>query len=329
MKVIKRSGAEVEFDINKIKSAIVRANAQTETEGQVTEEVIDKMVENIESKIIKQKRALNVEEIQDLVENELMKKNAYALARHYITYRYERALARRQNTTDAKILSLVECENEEIKQENSNKNPTIVSTQRDYMAGEVSKDISERFLLPKDIVEAHKNGIIHFHDMDYFAQHIHNCDLINLEDMLQNGTVISGTKIDKPHSFLTACNIATQIVAQVASSQYGGQTFTLTHLAPFVDITRQKIREDVISEMEELISNDLSNCLANGFEFYYKDIIKPTYVTQENYKELLNKTIDVITEKRVLDEIQHGVQTIQYQINTLQTTNGFFESYGR
>lgn len=292
MKVIKRNGAEVEFDKSKIVSAISRANNSTEEDGRISSELIEQLAANIENKIIKQKRAFTVEEIQDLVQNELIKKNAYKLVKNYITYRYERELARKQNTTDSQIMSLIECNNEEAKQENSNKNPVIVSTQRDYMAGTVSKDITRRILLPKDISDAHDNGIIHFHDADYFAQHIHNCDLVNLEDMLQNGTVISGTKIEKPHSFATACNIATQIIAQVASSQYGGQSVTLSHLAPFVNITREKIRREVEEEVLRFVEPGVK--------------------------------IDIpgIVEKRLLKEIERGVQTIQYQINTIMTTNG-------
>ncbi len=298
MKVIKRGGQEVKFNLDKIKLAIIHANESIEPQDRLSFEAIDKVVADLNVKCKKIKRALNVEEIQDMVEDALMASGNYALARSYITYRYNRALVRKANTTDESILSLIELNNEEVKQENSNKNPVIVSTQRDYMAGEVSKDISKRFLLPEDIVKAHKDGIIHFHDMDYFAQHIHNCDLVNLEDMLQNGTVISGTLIEKPHSFYTACNIATQIIAQVASSQYGGQTITLSHLAPFVDESRRNIREDVLEELED----------------YRKDFKGP----EQEFKDM----VESIVKKRLKKEIEHGVQTIQYQINTLQTTTG-------
>jgi len=248
MKIIKRSGSEAVFDISKIIVAITKANNSVAENERLTAEDIREIAAAIEEKCGYMHRALGVEEIQDLVENEIMKRNAYNVARKYITYRYNRALVRKANTTDEQILSLIECNNEEVKQENSNKNPTVNSVQRDYMAGEVSKDITKRVLLPQDIVEAHENGIIHFHDADYFAQHMHNCDLVNLEDMLQNGTVISGTMIETPHSFSTACNIATQIIAQVASSQYGGQSISLTHLAPFVDVSRKKIRTNVLEE---------------------------------------------------------------------------------
>lgn len=298
MRVIKRSGAEVRFDENKIIHAIERANESAEEKDRLTAEQIAAISARVIAKCKSFKRAVSVEEIQDLVENELMHGDFYQVARKYITYRYSRAMVRKSNTTDDQIMSLIELDNEEVKQENSNKNPVIVSTQRDYMAGEVSKDISKRFLLPPDIVQANADGIIHFHDMDYFAQHIHNCDLVNLEDMLQNGTVISGTLIEKPHSFYTACNIATQIIAQVASSQYGGQTITLSHLAPFVDISRQKIREDVVDELSG-----------------YKEDIGYDDATYQ-------RMVDDIVQKRLAKEIEHGVQTIQYQINTLQTTNG-------
>lgn len=298
MKVIKRSGTEVRFDKKKVILAIEGANSSVEEHDRLSAEEIQAITENVVAKCNTYKRAVHVEEIQDLVENELMAANHFQVARKYITYRYTRELVRKSNTTDDQILALIELDNEEVKQENSNKNPMIVSTQRDYMAGEVSKDISKRFLLTPDIVEAHNEGIIHFHDMDYFAQHIHNCCLVNLEDMLQNGTVISGTLIEKPKSFYTACNIATQIIAQVASSQYGGQTITLSHLAPFVDISRVKIRQEVIIELEEYKEN--FGC------------------TEEKYQ----KMVDEITEKRLANEIKHGVQTIQYQINTLQTANG-------
>ena len=292
MKIIKRNGSEVKFDIKKIVSAIERANDTVESSDKISEEEIYEIAGAICKKIKNVKRALNVEEIQDLVENELMDRKFFNLARKYVTYRYQRALVRKANTTDAQILSLIECNNEEVKQENSNKNPTVNSVQRDYMAGEVSKDVTKRFLLPPDIVKAHEEGIIHFHDADYFAQHMHNCDLINLEDMLQNGTVISGTMIEKPHSFATACNIATQIIAQVASSQYGGQSISLSHLAPFVQVSREKITRTVTREFEE-----------NGIA-----------VTEEQ--------IAHVVESRVKEEIKRGVQTIQYQVVTLMTTNG-------
>ncbi len=298
MKVIKRSGSEVKFDNAKILHAIEGANNSVEEKDRLTEEQINNVVNNVVEKSKKLKRSVNVEEIQDMVEDELMANRFFQVAREYITYRYRHAMVRQSNTTDNQILSLIELDNEEVKQENSNKNPTIVSTQRDYMAGEVSKDISKRFLLPKEVVDAHNQGIIHFHDMDYFAQHIHNCDLVNLEDMLQNGTVISGTLIEKPHTFFTACNIATQIIAQVASSQYGGQTITLAHLAPFVDASRKKIRTEVLGEL----GNYRRNINFNDVEF--------------------NEMVDNIVKQRLLSEIKHGVQTIQYQINTLQTTNG-------
>lgn len=292
MKIIKRSGEEQVFDINKIINAIKKANGNMAKKDKITEEQIMEIASRVEAACKKTKRAKHVEEIQDLVENELMALNAYAIARHYITYRYTRALARRNNTTDKQILSLIDCNNEEVKQENSNKNPTINSVQRDYMAGEVSKDLCKRFLVPEDVMKAHEEGLIHFHDADYFAQRMHNCDLVNLEDMLQNGTVISGTMIEKPHSFSTACNIATQIIAQVASNQYGGQSITLTHLAPFVDISRQKIRKKTIKEFKEL-----------GIE-----------ITDEQ--------LSSVVESRVRDEINKGIQTIQYQVVTLMTTNG-------
>ena len=292
MNVIKRSGEEVVFDAEKISAAIHKANDATEASKRISDEKVDEIAGRVVDQCRSVNRSIAVEEIQDLVENELMGEKAFTVAHNYITYRYERALVRRANTTDKKILSLLERNNEEAKQENSNKNPTVNSTQRDYMAGEVSKDITKRFLLPKEIWEAHEKGIIHFHDSDYFAQPMHNCCLINLEDMLQNGTVISGTEIDKPHSFATACNIATQIIAQVASNQYGGQTITLAHLAPFVDISRQKYREAVRAEME-----------AAGVE-------------------VAEDKISSIAETRVRKEIRDGVQTIQYQIITLMTTNG-------
>ncbi|MCI1930064.1 MAG: anaerobic ribonucleoside-triphosphate reductase [Clostridia bacterium] len=292
MKIIKRSGAEVIFDSSKIVIAVSKANAEVSEKNRLTNEQIMKISENIEHICAEMNRSLNVEEIQDLVENQIMGMRAFEVARKYITYRYQRALVRKSNSTDGKIMSLIECSNEEVKQENSNKNPTVNSVQRDYMAGEVSKDITKRMLLPKDIVEAHEQGIIHFHDADYFAQHMHNCDLVNLEDMLQNGTVISGTLIEKPHSFSTACNIATQIIAQVASSQYGGQSISLTHLAPFVQISRERIKKSVEEELK-CIGVDISDDNVNS-----------------------------IVEKRLHDEINKGVQTIQYQVVTLMTTNG-------
>ena len=292
MKIIKRNGSEVIFDPNKIIIAITKANESVVPSARMTEIQIKRIAEDVEMAALHMNRSLNVEEIQDMVEDQIMNQRAFEVARRYITYRYNRALVRKANTTDEQILSLIECNNEEVKQENSNKNPTVNSVQRDYMAGEVSKDITKRILLPADIVEAHEKGIIHFHDSDYFAQHMHNCDLVNLEDMLQNGTVISGTMIEKPHSFSTACNIATQIIAQVASCQYGGQSISLTHLAPFVDVSRKKIRIAVADELRT---------------------INPD-VTEED--------IDRITEKRLLEEIRSGVQTIQYQVVTLMTTNG-------
>lgn len=291
MKIIKRNGSEVDFDLNKIIIAVSKANAACKKE-ELTKSQINEIAEYVEFKISKTNRALSVEEIQDIVENQIMAQGAFDVARLYVKYRYNRSLIRKANTTDNQILSLIECNNEEVKQENSNKNPTVNSVQRDYMAGEVSKDITKRILLPEDIVTAHEDGIIHFHDADYFAQHMHNCDLVNLEDMLQNGTVISETMIEKPHSFSTACNIATQIIAQVASSQYGGQSISLAHLAPFVQISREKIRKEVIAESEEF-----------GFE-----------MTEEQIANL--------TEKRLRDEVRKGVQTIQYQVVTLLTTNG-------
>lgn len=294
MNVIKRNGQEVVFNLDKIESAIAKANKDVAPQDQIDGLGIINIATAVDGECQNLKRAVNVEEIQDFVEDTLLEMGYYRLAKAYMTYRYQHALMRQTNTTDGKILSLINLENEEIKQENSNKNPVIVSTQRDYMAGEVSKDLSKRYLLPPDIIEAHNKGIIHFHDMDYFAQHIHNCDLINLEDMLQNGTIISGTLIEKPHSFATACNIATQIVAQVASCQYGGQTFTMSHLAPFVDISRQKIKQEVEKE--------------------FKEIYKLEDIDQEKINE--------IVESRVKTEIKRGIQTIQYQINTLMTTNG-------
>ena len=297
MKLIKRNGSEVIFDRMKIAAAIMKANEAVDEDEQITNGKINKIAAHVESRCEKLGRAVNVEEVQDMVENELMRSGAFILARAYITYRYKRALVRRTNTTDDQILSLIECNNEEVKQENSNKNPTVVSVQRDYMAGEVSKDLTKRFLLPADVMRAHEEGLIHFHDADYFAQHMHNCDLINLEDMLQNGTVISGTMIEKPHSFSTACNIATQIIAQVASSQYGGQSISLTHLAPFVDVSRQKLKEDVIAEFESI-----GLCVDDG--------------------SIEMSAIEAVTERRVREEIKRGVQTIQYQVVTLMTTNG-------
>ena len=291
MKIIKRNGSEVDFDLNKIVVAVTKANAACEKQ-ELTASQIQEIAEYVEFKTVKANRALSVEEIQDIVEDQIMAQGAFEVARRYVRYRYTRSLIRKANTTDNQILSLIECNNEEVKQENSNKNPTVNSVQRDYMAGEVSKDITKRILLPQDIVEAHEAGIIHFHDSDYFAQHMHNCDLVNLENMLQNGTVISGTMIEKPHSFSTACNIATQIIAQVASSQYGGQSISLAHLAPFVQISREKIRASVQKEAE-----------AFG-------------ATAD--QEQINK----IAEERLRDEIRRGVQTIQYQVVTLLTTNG-------
>ena len=291
MKIIKRSGIEAEFDINKIIAAIKKANSEVQPNERLTDAQIEKIAGDVESYLRLMNRAAGVEEIQDLVENGIMSFHAYSVARLYITYRYTRNLIRKSNTTDDQILSLIECNNEEVKQENSNKNPTVNSVQRDYMAGEVSKDLTRRILLPKEIVDAHEQGIIHFHDADYFAQHMHNCDLVNLEDMLQNGTVISGTKIDTPHSFSTACNIATQIIAQVASNQYGGQSISLTHLAPFVDVSRKKIKKAVREELEGISG-----------------------ITED--------TINKIAEKRLREEINKGIQTIQYQVVTLLTTNG-------
>lgn len=291
MKIIKRNGSEAEFDLGKIIAAVTKANAACEKE-ELTASQISDIAEFVEFKIMKAARALSVEEIQDIVENQIMAQGAFEVAKRYVKYRYNRSLIRKSNTTDEQILTLIECNNEEVKQENSNKNPTVNSVQRDYMAGEVSKDLTKRILLPQDIVEAHENGIIHFHDADYFAQHMHNCDLVNLEDMLQNGTVISGTMIEKPHSFSTACNIATQIIAQIASSQYGGQSISLSHLAPFVDLSRQKFRKEVKAELEEA-----------GIEPDEEQISK-------------------ITEMRVKEEINRGVQMIQYQVITLMTTNG-------
>lgn len=292
MKIIKRSGTEVIFDKEKILAAVCKANESVVDSERMTEAQINAIGENVEKACNTMNRALTVEEIQDLVENLIMNQRAYTVARNYITYRYKRALVRKTNSTDDQILTLLACKNEEVKQENSNKNPTVSSVQRDYMAGEVSKDITKRFLLPQDIVEAHEQGIIHFHDSDYFAQHMHNCCLVNLEDMLQNGTVISETMIDKPKSFETACNIATQSIAQIASSQYGGQSISLAHLAPFVNVSRQKFRRQVAAEFE-----------AAGLE-------------------LIEEQINKVAEIRVKDEIKRGVQMIQYQVITLMTTNG-------
>ena len=292
MLIIKRNGSEATFDITKIIAAVTKANEVVEESERMTPMQIRRIAESVELACQKNNRSMSVEEIQDLVEKQIMAHGAFEVAKRYITYRYIRSLVRRSNTTDDKILSLIECNNEEAKQENSNKNPTVNSVQRDYMAGEVSRDITNRILLPEDIVEAHNEGIIHFHDTDYYAQHMHNCDLVNLEDMLQNGTVISGTMIEKPHSFSTACNIATQIIAQVASNQYGGQSISLTHLAPFVQISRVRIRGEVEAELKEL-----------GVE-----------VSEEK--------LAAMVEKRLREEIKRGVQTIQYQVVTLLTTNG-------
>ena len=290
MKIIKRNGSEAVFDISKIIAAVTKANNVVASNQRLTKEQITAIADDVAQECQSRNHAMNVEEIQDLVEDAIMQTNAYEVARKYITYRYVQSLRRTHNTTDDRILSLIECNNEEVKQENANKNPTVNSVQRDYMAGEVSKDLTMRMLLPAEIVKAHEDGIIHFHDADYYAQHMHNCDLVNLDDMLQNGTVISGTLIEKPHSFSTACNIATQIIAQVASNQYGGQSISLTHLAPFVDVSRKKIAAEVEAEMEGLD------------------------VTPERKKE--------IVERRLRNEINRGVQTIQYQVVTLMTTNG-------
>ena len=292
MRVIKRNGAEVEFDIVKIIAAVTKANDVVDEEARMTPVQIQRIAESVEFSCQSLGRAPTVEEIQDFVEHQIMAHGAFEVAKRYITYRYNRSLVRKSNTTDDKILSLIECNNEEAKQENSNKNPVVNSTQRDYMAGEVSRDLTNRLLLPEDIVKAHEEGIIHFHDTDYYAQHMHNCDLVNLEDMLQNGTVITGTLIEKPHSFATACNIATQIVAQVASNQYGGQSISLTHLAPFVQVSREKIRASVRAEFD-----------AVGVS-----------VTDDQ--------VNSVAEKRLREEIRRGVQTIQYQVVTLLTTNG-------
>ena len=292
MKIIKRSGAEVAFDITKIEGAIRKASNAVDPVDALSEDRIKLIAKEVAGVCEARDRAMTVEEIQDVVENKIMELGSKVIAKKYIVYRYMRQLARKANTTDEQILSLIECNNEDVKQENSNKNPTINSVQRDYMAGEVSKDVSARLLLPQDIVQAHKEGLIHFHDMDYYAQHMHNCDLVNLEDMLQNGTVISGTMIEKPKSFSTACNISTQIIAQVASNQYGGQSISLTHLAPFVDVSRQAIRKELEAE-----------CKDAGVE-----------MSKEKF--------DAIVERRVRKEIEKGVQTIQYQVVTLLTTNG-------
>ncbi len=292
MKIIKRSGAEVDYDITKIIAAVQKANESVPVAERMTQEQILKIADNVRNACEDMNRALNVEEIQDLVENQIMDLRAFGVARNYITYRYRRALVRKSNSTDEQILSLIECNNEEVKQENSNKNPTVNSVQRDYMAGEVSKDITRRFLLPQEIIEAHEKGIIHFHDADYFAQHMHNCCLVNLEDMLQNGTVISETMIERPRSFATACNIATQSIAQIASAQYGGQSISLAHLAPFVQVSREKYRKKVREEFE-----------AEGLQ-------------------LDEEKINDIAEMRVREEIKQGVQMIQYQVISLMTTNG-------
>ena len=290
MKIIKRNGAEVPFDITKIITAVTKASDSVSGQARLTKDQITQIASDVTDQCQALNRAVSVEEVQDMVENQLMDIKAHDIARHYITYRYVQSLKRQTNTTDERILSLIECQNEEVKQENANKNPTVNSVQRDYMAGEISKDLTSRLLLDPEIVKAHQEGLIHFHDSDYFAQHMHNCDLVNLEDMLQNGTVISGTYIEKPHSFSTACNIATQIIAQVASNQYGGQSISLTHLAPFVDVSRKKIAAEVELEMEGLD------------------------VSAERKKE--------IVERRLRSEINRGVQTIQYQVVTLMTTNG-------
>ena len=292
MKILKRNGSEETFDVTKIVNAIAKANAVVDEDHRLPAFMVRRIADKVEDACATCGHTVSVEEVQDMVEDQIMAAEAFEVARHYITYRYVQNIKRTRNTTDDKILSLIECNNEEVMQENSNKNPTVNSVQREYMAGEVSKDLTRRILLPEDVVKAHEEGIIHFHDSDYFAQHIHNCDLVNLEDMLQNGTVISGTLIERPHSFSTACNIATQIIAQVASSQYGGQSISLTHLAPFVDVSRQKIARDAKAEMEEL-----------GVE-----------VSAEKLQE--------VVEKRLREEVKRGVQTIQYQVVTLMTTNG-------
>ena len=292
MKIIKRNGAEVPFDITKIITAVTKASDSVGGQSRLTKDQITQIAADVTDQCQALNRAVSVEEVQDMVENQLMDIKAHDIARHYITYRYIQSLKRQTNTTDERILSLIECQNEEVKQENANKNPTVNSVQRDYMAGEISKDLTARLLLDPEIVKAHQEGLNHFHDSDYFAQHMHNCDLVNLEDMLQNGTVISGTYIEKPHSFSTACNIATQIIAQVASNQYGGQSFTLSHLAPFVDISRQKIKKEVIEERK---------------------------LTGESMND---EIISKIVEARLHEEIKSGIQTIQYQLITLMTCNG-------
>ena len=292
MKIIKRNKTEVDFAIGKIIAAVSKANNVVEDDEKMTPKQILRIADSVQKSCEKMGRALSVEEIQDLVEKQIMAHGAYEVAKRYITYRYTRSLVRKSNTTDDKILTLLECNNEEVKQENSNKDPNVNSVQRDYMAGEVSRDITERILLPQEIVEAHNQGIIHFHDSDYYAQHMHNCDLVNLEDMLQNGTVISGTMIEKPHSFSTACNIATQIIAQVASNQYGGQSISLTHLAPFVQVSRDKITKTVHKELEDMGVSASEDKIAE------------------------------IVEERLKEEINRGVQIIQYQVVTLMTTNG-------
>ena len=292
MKIIKRNGAEVPFDITKIITAVTKASDSVGGKARLSREQITDIAAAVTDQCQALNRAVSVEEVQDMVENQLMDIKAHDIARHYITYRYIQSLKRQTNTTDERILSLIECQNEEVKQENANKNPTVNSVQRDYMAGEISKDLTARLLLDPEIVKAHQEGLIHFHDSDYFAQHMHNCDLVNLDDMLQNGTVISQTLIEKPHSFFTACNVTTQIVAQVASNQYGGQSFSLAHLAPFVDISRQKIRNKVIEERKEC--------------------------GEPMDEEIIRK----VSERRLKDEIQSGIQTIQYQLITLMTCNG-------
>lgn len=299
MNIIKRNGQEVQFDPSKITKALEKANESIkQSKDKISKKLIELISEEVSEQYIEAKRTRNVEYIQDLIEQKLIAYNAYTVAKEYITYRYKRDLSRKSNATDNKILTLIENTNEEIKQENSNKNPVIASTERDYIAGEVSKDITNRILLSGDIVEAHNKGIIHFHDADYFIQHIFNCCLINLEDMLQNGTVISGTMIEKPHSFSTACNIATQIIAQVASNQYGGQTISLAHLSPFVDVSRQKIRQEVEEELYDIY-------FSSGDDYVAYD-----------------KKVEEITEKRLRKEVEKGIQTIQYQVVTLMTTNG-------
>ena len=292
MKIIKRNGSEVSFDISKIENAIRGANREAAEDERLTDRQIVYAAENVRDRCEAAGHTVSVEEIQDMVEDEIMALDRYEVARKYIIYRYVQSLKRQKNTTDDKILSLIECNNEEVKQENSNKNPTVVSVQRDYMAGEVSKDLACRMLLPPDVVRAHQEGIIHFHDADYYAQHMHNCDLVNLDDMLQNGTVISGTLIEKPHSFSTACNIATQIIAQVASCQYGGQSISLYHLSKFVDVSRKKIRRQVAAELDAI----------------------DAHPSEDKIHEMV--------EKRLRDEIARGIQTIQYQVVTLMTTNG-------